>query len=175
MRIVTQRPKSFIGETIVEAGLLIRRQPNPRMSYEGWSGGTRTWSRLSTTSLSADPLPCAVHTPEQARITGSRADTSPLAGTCTSTFVPPVVNVGCRFDTMRISSPEGVHAESSSNWRAPGDLAFVPHAAIGFQFPHQRVKILRNRCNSAEWAWLASAGSPVFVNMSLTPATHPAN
>jgi hypothetical protein len=51
-----------------------------RNQYAGWFGGTLTRSSLSTTSLSALPLPCAIQVPEQARITGSTAVTRPLAG-----------------------------------------------------------------------------------------------
>ena len=34
---------------------------------------------------SAEPLPCAIHVPEHARMTGSTAVTRPLAGRCTCT------------------------------------------------------------------------------------------
>ena len=50
------------------------------MRYDGLSGGTITWSCRSTVSRSAEPAPCAIQVPEQARITGSSAVTSPLAG-----------------------------------------------------------------------------------------------
>ena len=41
-------------------------------------------SCLSTVSRSAEPLPCAIHLPRQARITGSSAATRPLAGICSA-------------------------------------------------------------------------------------------
>ena len=42
------------------------------------------WSVASTVSRSALPPPCAIQVPEQARMTGSSAVTTPLAGRCTS-------------------------------------------------------------------------------------------
>ena len=47
----------------------------------------------STMSRSAEPLPCAIQVPEQARITGSSAVTRPLAGRCTSDAVAAVAYV----------------------------------------------------------------------------------
>ena len=49
-------------------------------------GGTRNRSFASSVLRSAVPLPCAIHVPEQARITGSIAVTSPLAGRRTMTL-----------------------------------------------------------------------------------------
>ena len=76
------------------------------MRYLGSSGGTATRSCLSTVSRSALPLPCAIHVPEHARITGSSAVTRPLAGRCTR--MPCGVFTwmyGSRFDTTMMSSP----------------------------------------------------------------------
>ena len=65
-----------------------------------------TRSFASTTSRSAVPLPWAIHAPEQARITGSSAVTSPLAGRDTSMRSPRRAWIyGSRFDTTRTSSP----------------------------------------------------------------------
>ena len=43
--------------------------------FSGWG--------ICTVARSAAPAPCVIHTPEQARMIGSRAVTMPLAGTCT--------------------------------------------------------------------------------------------
>jgi hypothetical protein len=57
-------------------------------------------SRSSTTSRSASPLPWATHSPPQARITGSMAVTTPLAGVCTVTWRPCHAWLnGSRFET----------------------------------------------------------------------------
>src|SRR3972149_4830522 len=65
-----------------------------------------TWSLASTTSRSAVPLPWAIHAPEHARMTGSRAVTSPLAGRDTSMRSPRRAWIyGSRLGTTRISSP----------------------------------------------------------------------
>ena len=54
------------------------------------TGGTRTRPCASDASTSALPLPCATQVPPHARITGSSAVTSPLAGCFQSirTFSP---------------------------------------------------------------------------------------
>jgi hypothetical protein len=78
------------------------------MRYDGRSGGTITWSFLSTVSRSAEPAPCAIQVPEQARITGSSAVTRPLAGRWISITLLSFFRTwiyGSRFDTMRTSSP----------------------------------------------------------------------
>jgi hypothetical protein len=49
-----------------------------RSWYPGSGTGAATQSPASTTSWSADPLPWALQVPEQARIIGSTAVTSPL-------------------------------------------------------------------------------------------------
>jgi hypothetical protein len=51
-----------------------------RSEYFGLSGGTASRPDGSDDSRSPLPLPCATHVPPQARITGSSAVTSPLAG-----------------------------------------------------------------------------------------------
>ena len=73
--------KPSLAKTVVVTVLLIfdvsqtRRQREARIS-----GGTPMRSKRSTVSLSALPLPCATHVPPQARMIGSIAATSPLAG-----------------------------------------------------------------------------------------------
>ena len=78
-----------------------------RSRYDSSPGGTRTRSCASTVSRSAEPLPCATQTPEQARITGSSAVTRPLAG-CSTAMPPSVVRswmYGSRLARITTFSP----------------------------------------------------------------------
>ena len=93
---VAQRPHAFVGEAVVVALLLLGGEPDAAQRVVVAARAARaTRSCASTTSRSALPLPCAIQVPEQARITGSTAVTSPLAGRLTT--MPPsaaLVDVG---------------------------------------------------------------------------------
>ncbi len=78
---VAERPQRVVGAAVVVALSSSSGVSHTRRSvYDGWSGGTATRPRSSTMSRSALPLPCAIHVPPHARITGSSAVTRPLAG-----------------------------------------------------------------------------------------------
>ena len=77
---VTEGPEGFICKAVIISFFLLFRKPTLFNSYCGSSGGTLTFWLLSTVSRSAVPLPCAIQTPPQARIIGSNAMVSPLAG-----------------------------------------------------------------------------------------------
>src|SRR3989344_5542922 len=92
--------------------------------YFGSSGGTLILPFLSDVSMSALPLPCAIHVPPHASMTGSRAVMTPLAGTdhsilffvfaCTygSRFVSTKMDRFLRYVLMNSLSRSGVHGES---------------------------------------------------------------
>jgi hypothetical protein len=73
-----------------------------RTTYDSSPGGPHAVVGVDV-SRSALPLPCATQTPEQARITGSSAVTSPLAGWSTSMASPRAR--GCRARGSRGSRP----------------------------------------------------------------------
>ena len=81
VRDVAERPEPFVGKSVVVAALLFRRQPDPpEQSTTLRLEGRRPARPGRPSSRSAEPLPWATQTPEQARITGSSAVTRPLAG-----------------------------------------------------------------------------------------------
>ena len=101
---MAQRPHALVGEAVVVALLLLGGEPDAAQRVVVAPGGTPTRSCRSTTSRSALPLPCAIQVPEQARITGSTAVTSPLAGRLTMIAVWAAAR-GCRARGWRPRSP----------------------------------------------------------------------
>ncbi len=82
---MAQRPQAFVGKAVVVALLFFCRQPDAAQRVgRDRPAAPATRSSRSTVSRSAEPLPCAIQVPEQARITGSTAVTRPLAGRRTS-------------------------------------------------------------------------------------------
>lgn len=77
-------PQPFVGKPVIVANLFLFAKPDAPEGVIGmFGGGTGTRSCRSTISLSAVPLPWAIHIPEHARMTGSIAVTRPLAGRVT--------------------------------------------------------------------------------------------
>ena len=78
---VAERPQRVVGEPVVVALLFFGREPDPPQRV-GRVVGRHLHAPLRVrTSRSPLPLPCAIHVPPHARITGSSAVTRPLAGT----------------------------------------------------------------------------------------------
>ncbi len=104
---------------------------------------------MSTVSRSAEPLPCATHTPEQARITGSRAVTRPLAGWIT--LMPPFVFTcmyGSRLARITMRSP-------CRNWRR------VARRRAGLHTPATRSRSCASRSASARTSRISGWNAPL--------------
>ena len=94
---VAERPEPLVGEAVVVALSSSGVSQTRRSVYDSSPGGTATRPWRSTVSRSAEPLPCATQTPEQARITGSSAVTRPLAGWSTLMLPSAVALVDVRL------------------------------------------------------------------------------
>ena len=128
----------------------------------GRPGGTATRSWRSTVSRSAEPLPCAIHVPEQARITGSSAVTSPLAGRWTripSRVAHVDVGLAVRYDddvvAVQLAAQRG-----AQRLLIPDALAAVQRPVLPLEVADQ---LRRSRCDRAQLrrgGAMAGAGCP---------------
>ena len=94
---MAQRPQPLVGEAVVVPALFLLGQPHATEQVRVLARRHVDQVLASTVSRSAVPLPCATHTPEQARITGSSAVTSPEAGWCTTMLAVAVEVVDVRL------------------------------------------------------------------------------
>ena len=134
---------------------------------------------LSTVSRSAEPLPCAIQVPEQARITGSSAVTRPLAGRWISITLSVVPHVDVRLavrDDQHLVALQVLAQDAAQRVRAPAGLALVARAALAFEVAHQRLQVARDRPQlrrGRRASRSASAAAPSPRSSALMPATQP--
>ena len=147
MRDVAQRPQALVGEAGVVAGLLLRREPDAADLVEGMLRRHGDAVVRSTVSRSAEPLPCAIQVPEQARITGSSAVTRPLAGRCT--WMPSGVRTwmyGSRLETTITSLPCSLAAQRrAQRLLVPDALAAVERPVLALEVADQLAQVARDR------------------------------
>ena len=176
VRDVAERPQALVGEAVVVAGLLLPREPDAAdAGTPACSGGTATRSWRSTVSRSAEPLPWAIHVPEQARITGSSAVTRPLAGRCTrmpSAVADVDVGLAVRHDD------DVVAAQLAAQRRAqrllvPDALAAVERPVLPLEVADQLAQVAGDRAQLRRRGRRAGRRMPSPRSSARRPCTQP--
>ena len=108
---------------------------------------------------------------------GSRAVTTPLAGTWTSNrIVLPIVNVRLAIrDNQHLVSGQMVVENGLERDGLPAQLAFVSHALVGLKIVDERTQIFGDRLQLRDHGACLSikAMNPSPRSIDRTPVTHP--